>query len=386
MRNISDRLYILPVLALLLMTGGCAQVEYDPDLGGFVRKEPAARIRRDAILLEKDAEAAAAGRLPGSVAALDWEEEKSSTFLASVSEVLEYSGQAGDYNWLSGVSGAAFRFQFNEGWCPGAADPTVGYGVSPYLFDALGFDYRFMVEEKKGGNRDAMRDAIAESLRKDYPVIAMELAYTAEWGLITGMQKKNKELLCRTFFNTGDTTTYMVADKFPWTILLIEEKRNPPAEKESVIRSIMVAHDMNSIEHVGDYMLGPAGIRAWIDRLDNEYFEEMTGRELELVMLVNARLFRRLRDDRLGSAEYLARIQPLLPKYARKLMELEDLYEGTSRILSRVEEHVPYPWQADGRSGWSRPDRKKQAEALELVLVNETRCAELLAMIARNIE
>jgi len=381
MQRLASLKYFLAA-ALLLLSWGCAHITYDPGRGGLLRSEPTTRIRQDALLLEKDVKAVQQGLPPGSVPALEWEEGESNTFLVSVSRVLEYRDLSDDYNWLSGISGAAFRFQFHEGWCPSALDATVGYGISPYLFDALGFSYLYMVEDKKGANRDAMRDAMAETLQNDYPVIAIELAGTTEWGLVTGMQKKNRELLCRTFFDQGDPSVYRVAEKFPWTILLVEEESFPLPKQNSVTRSIAVAHHMNSLEHAGEYLLGTTGIRAWIDKLENENFNAKNRTELEVVMLTNGRLFRSLRDDRLHAAEYLNRILPLLPEQERKVRELEDLFASTSRILSRSEIHVPYPWELSSLSNWSPASRGKQVEALELVLVNETRCAELLAQIA----
>lgn len=70
---------------------------------------------------------------------LEWGKNTDNSFVRSVQLSLNALGENYTYEFLMGISGAAFRLHFNPDWCPSSADSTTGFDVSKVLFKSLAY-------------------------------------------------------------------------------------------------------------------------------------------------------------------------------------------------------------------------------------------------------
>jgi len=57
---------------------------------------------------------------------LEWEKSTDNSFIRSSQLALNALGEDYTYEFLMGISGAAFRLHFHPDWCPNSADSTTG--------------------------------------------------------------------------------------------------------------------------------------------------------------------------------------------------------------------------------------------------------------------
>jgi hypothetical protein len=70
---------------------------------------------------------------------LEWGKNTDNSFIRSAQLAFNALGEKYSYEFLMGISGAAFRLHFHPDWCPSAADSTTGFDVSKVLFKSLGY-------------------------------------------------------------------------------------------------------------------------------------------------------------------------------------------------------------------------------------------------------
>ena len=71
---------------------------------------------------------------------LEWGKNNDISFIKSSQLALNSIGENYSYDFLMGISGAAFRFHFHPDWCPSAGDVTTGFDVPQILFNSLGYE------------------------------------------------------------------------------------------------------------------------------------------------------------------------------------------------------------------------------------------------------
>jgi hypothetical protein len=104
-----------------------------------------------------------------------------SPFPGSLFSYLSYTGDPQDYDYLMGVSGAAFRRFWNR---DDGGNVDLSYlGDEPYrrVFDALGYQWR-----KVPAQKEAMVQAIKTSLALGRPAISFGIVGPPEAGLVVG--------------------------------------------------------------------------------------------------------------------------------------------------------------------------------------------------------
>ncbi len=65
---------------------------------------------------------------------LNWGRNNETSFIKSVQLALNALGENYSYNFLMGISGAAFRLHLHHEWCASSGDVTTGFDVSKVLF------------------------------------------------------------------------------------------------------------------------------------------------------------------------------------------------------------------------------------------------------------
>jgi len=130
-----------------------------------------------------------------------WDEGQSSSFMAVLTAAMHAIGEDVSFDYLMGVSGAAFRLQIAQPtWCPSAPSAGVGFNCIDPAMKALGRTLVWL--SAKEDDTEAIkkrREGIVQSINKGHPVL---FGYE-ECGIIVGYQEGGKKFLYRPY---GDNT------------------------------------------------------------------------------------------------------------------------------------------------------------------------------------
>ena len=323
------------------------------------------------------------------IAPLSWQTGEMCSWVASVRRVLAHLGEQYDYKYLMGISGCAFRIQFFQSWCPSSPDPTCGFRCDQMLFSALGRDYNYYLLAGKGHeepdtlSRDQLAEKIVKSIDAGIPVVAIDIVKVPEWGIITGYQNHKKDFFCRSYFD--HTEGYNIAEKFPWSILIIGKKGEALSGEEAVRRSIAIAEKMYRTERVGMYFCGPRAIREWILALkDQESFETLAPQDFQMRCLANSWIYQRFYSDRFTASDFLNDYAGAFGGMRPVVLQLAKLYHDEAAKLLQNESLVPSPYGPQPQPQWTPQLREDEAQVLEAVLEMELKAQELIEQIMQG--
>ena len=324
---------------------------------------------------------------------LAWGTGMENSFLAAVYRIDEKFGRKTSYRDLVGLSGYGFRVLFFDGWCPSSPDVTCGRDLGAELLGKLGYsceDYYLLTPETEGKLRgeakseDELRDIIRSSIDRGYPVLAIDLIGVPEWGLITGYQKGGKELFCRTYFDR--TEGYDIAQKTPWVIYVIGERKEPKLANE-YRNSLLLARELYETEKYDIYFSGLKALDAWIAALKNEEdFDGMGPSRLEMVHLANWWIYYSLSIARADAVQYLTENRERFGANTDLVDELIRLYGNEVEILQNGRESVPSPHAGNRPSNWTGEERARQTAVLEKLRGIEGKVGALLGKMANQPE
>lgn len=321
------------------------------------------------------------------VGKLGWETGMSNSFIGGLVVTADYLGLEKDYAYLMGVSGSAFRIHFHKDWCPSSPDPTVGFDAGTEATKALGFDSegRFLPETAREGGmaKEATLIAIKESIDEGRPVIAIDLIEIPEWGVIAGYQRGGSELICRTYFDKQQG--YSIAEKFPWAIITLKERKSPPSDRENYINGLNIALKVATTDSFGEYYSGTEALRKWIQRLKMDNFADMDSERFETSCLANAWIYTRLADDRTQASVFLDNLTGSFPEISKALTALSDIYTEQVDILKGAAQNAPFPFALAPGETWTGDMRAEEVKALENVLDRELKAVEILKEINTKI-
>ncbi len=81
-------------------------------------------------------------RVIEGVGRLQWGKGQENTFMGALAAVMQSIGEDVSYDYLMGVSGAAFRLQIHQpDWCPSAPDAGCGFNCAGAATEALGYKF-----------------------------------------------------------------------------------------------------------------------------------------------------------------------------------------------------------------------------------------------------
>lgn len=329
---------------------------------------PNHEIAKDAVLIE-------------GIEKLEWGSGRDNSFLACVFLLEQKFGSAISYQNLIGISGYGFRLQFFDRFCASSPDATVGFDAGSFLLSQLGYRFRYyhsetLKSEELSGeyySEAEMRRVIIESIDRGFPVIAIDLIETPEWGLITGYQKKGNEFFCRTYFDK--TAGYEIAQKFPWSILVLEEKIEP--DIASLFKeSLELAEVLYATPKYDNYFSGLRAVEEWIKALrDEQYFIKNFYRLAE-ISHANWWIFVSLQMARAVSSSYLSENIEMFQSDPKLLNQLIEIYQQEAALLIDNFEILP-----DQNETWTAEMRAKQIIVLEDFLKLEEKAYEILKSI-----
>ncbi|MBN1820028.1 MAG: hypothetical protein JW833_04910 [Prolixibacteraceae bacterium] len=299
-----------------------------------------------------------------NIPCLEWGKGTDNSFVRSTQLALNALGENYSYNFLMGISGAAFRLHFNSVWCPSSADSTTGYDVSGDLFRAVGHQAElFKINDGSFKDIKMLFGRIKEFIDRGIPLVAINLKGCTEWGIVTGYLKNKPGILCRTYFDESEE--YSLAERAPWLTFFITEKKALMNDNHTFRKSLEIAVKHATTEKFEEYYSGFKAFGFWIDQLKkaiaaNEKFKES---------FINRIIFNCLYDSRRAAAGYLESLN----NYLKSPVELISNYKNEVELMDSVIKEI------NNESVNHQPDiLNKQTIILEKILGLEKRSIELI--------
>lgn len=316
---------------------------------------------------------------------LQWGIGQENTFIGALTAAMRAIGEDVNYDYLMGVSGAAFRVQiYRLDWCPSAPDATCGFDCSGPAMEALGYKPIWMwASADKPDEMKKVREAVVESIDKGKPAVAIDLVNVPDWGVIIGYADGGKDFLCKSYYDKAARPA--LALKWPWAIMLIGEKGVAPDRKQSLIKSLEIAEMLAVTENFDKYASGFNAYETWAKGLlDDSRFKKLTKEDLSSVTHTNAWCYVSLIDARSAAAKYLRAISSEFSSDgAKHISKAADIYEQITNKLSDGLKYVPFTWELKEDKRWTAEMRHSEAALLKDALTLEkTAITELKAALA----
>lgn len=199
---------------------------------------------------------------------------------------MKYLGQTVDYDYLMGVSGAAFLFYVNRDqpvvaeWCEAMRERWLHI-----ISDALGLELRLVDMDKTAFDSDPEEhfhtqfgNEVIGSLEARRPCLAYSCFEGGKWDIITGFS--DGRLLCRSIHNPVSTSglidhiqPYEYNTLWPSKIILIGEKKRITPRVDLIRRSLEVGLKIGRGLTNGQgqkTLTGPCALSRWADLLCEE--------------------------------------------------------------------------------------------------------------------
>jgi hypothetical protein len=247
-----------------------------------------------------------------------------SPFPGSLFSLLEYLKDPCDYDYIMGVSGAAFRRTWNRD--DGGNVDFSYFGKEPFkaILDALGYEYR-MVPPK---DRAVLLRALKGSLARGRPVLAFGIVGPPECGIVAGYDKDGDVLIGYSYFqDMKQPGYYEQADWFTkasWhgvTGFIVLEGRKPkPAPRAVLLSSLERAIRFARMKTLGkDHSAGLAAYDDWAKGLeiDADYPKD-DAKVLDRRVMVHGDQCVML-EERRDAAKFLRRMAQVAPEVAEEL-------------------------------------------------------------------
>jgi len=307
---------------------------------------------------------------------LKWGENSDNSFIRSAQLSLNALGEDYSYEFLMGISGAAFRLHFNPDWCPSSADSTTGFDVSKVLFKSLGYKSELhSIDDNNFDDIKSLYQKIIAQINLGIPIIAINLKVCPEWGIISGYLKDKPGILCRTYFDK--TEEYSLAEHAPWLSFFIGEKEKAINDNELFINSLKIAVELAKTDKFEEYKSGYSAFKKWIEELkkQSEAIKTFVFKEYE----INLTIFNSLLDSRKAAVSYLT----LMNDKMKKGDLIIDNFKKEVELLTEIQKNVLPPFNAKGNS-WTADIINKQIDILTSALSIEKETIKLIQQEVKN--
>jgi hypothetical protein len=301
---------------------------------------------------------------------LEWGKNTDISFVKSAQLAFNAIGEKFSYEYLMGISGAAFRFHFNTDWCPSAGDATTGFDVSNVLFKSLGHECElYKIDDNSFNDIRALYQKIITQINLGIPIIAINLKVCPEWGIITGYLKNQPGILCRTYFDESDE--YSLAEHAPWLSFFIGEKGRPLDEDKLFKNSLKIAVLLAKTEKFGDYLSGFHAFEYWIEEL-KKHLASKKSKPFEQHE-VNLTLFYHLLDARQAAVRYLASMNDKM----KKGNLIVDNYNKEIELLKNTGKNILPSFESKPKD-WTKDIINNQVDVLKKALEIEKETIDLI--------
>jgi len=306
-------------------------------------------------------------------------------FPGALDAYLKYVGDPQDYDYLMGITGAAFRRLWNRDDGGNIDLSHLGDGPFRRVFDILGYEWRQVPAEKQ-----AMIQAIKTSLAQGRPAISFGIIGPPEAGLVTGYAEDGAVLYGWSYFQDQRERYYEQRDWFETmsinkdrskSLILVGDRLPArPAAREVLVTSLEWALDLARTAHranLPEHLCGLAAYDAWADALevDADYPANNGGTMGARIMIHGDQYV--MIEERHEAARFLRRMKTVAPRAAA------DHLEAAAALYNQVGDSVTllWPWPIDPGAGAMqaladartrralarhvRAARDKEAEAVE---------------------
>ncbi len=263
-------------------------------------------------------------------------------FPGSLVACLEYLGDPCDYDYVMGVTGAAFRrfWQRDDG---GNVD-LMYLAPEPHrrAFWALGYGCRTVPCEK-----GQMVQAIKESVTKGIPVLSFGIIGPPECGIVAGYDQGGETLFGYSYFQDPSIPGYYEQPGWfekmhrgaPFGLIAIGEKRPRPAQRQVLASSLEWAIDLARMPvrpRRWDHASGLAAYEAWAAgmEVDADYPKD-NAQVLGTRVMVHGDQTVML-DERRSAAGYLRGMAGIAPEAAAHLESAAALYDQAAEQGAKV--------------------------------------------------
>ncbi len=315
---------------------------------------------------------------------------------AAMAFALQAQGQDVTYEYLMGVSGAAFRLQVHIPWgCGSSPHSFCGFNCVEKLTEAQGIafeDFDFYGKEPGEQPAAAMRQALMKSIDAGAPA----LYSSEESSLIVGYKDDGATFILRRY--ADGKPGYKQVKKLPWTVNVLHRKRKPMAKREAAEQAIRLARELMAMETVGTtkegnpaYAAGFNAYKAWLQMLANEQGIAKIVKDdpdlLRGVALGNGHTYNCLVDARRAAAVYLKDVAGAFDQPVRgHLLKAAEHYAALADRLCPGRVNAPYHWQCDDGRSWTREQREAQIELLKFACVQDEKAIEELEKAAKGLK
>jgi hypothetical protein len=314
-------------------------------------------------------------------------------FPGAVESLLGFIKEPVSYEYLMGVTGAAFRRVWDRD--DGGNVDLMYFHPEPHrrLFEALGFGYRVVPRT----DRDSMITAVKASIAAGMPVIAFGIIGPPEAGLVTGYDQGGDILLGHSYFDFTPRPSGGYYEQSDWHkqmdsgsigMIVLGERRPRPEPRKVLITSLEWAIDLAlrpQRREIPDHTCGLAAYEGWAMGLevDADYprnnGEVLRTRAMvygdQAVMLgerVHAAAFLRDMVDIVSDASHTSQV-------VDELHAAADLYDEVGKTSGM------WPWKAKDPHGEVVQQglsddafRRSAAKRVRTAAKNETRAVEHL--------
>jgi hypothetical protein len=289
------------------------------------------------------------------------------TVFKSTAIALQAMGEDVSYEFLMGISGAAFRVQLHEEWCPNSPHPDCGFDCTAVAMETTRLGViSYSCKKKDNKQPEQIIESIVEHINNGQPV----LMGSEETGLVVGYvnDEAGKKLLIREpYSNKGDKPE--VLKGWPWAFAVITKgprKMDKGDSVDSLKRAIELAHT----QKVGKYVCGFAAYERWIsDLLNDSKMKKLKGHNEPEISNANAHIYYCLIDARECAAKYIGMIEDQLSEQALPyLRQASKYYENLAEQLNTGWKNILWAWQFEKGNKWTPEMRKGQATLLEKAL------------------
>jgi hypothetical protein len=316
-----------------------------------------------------------------------------SPFPGTLHAYLQYTGDPQPYDYLMGVTGAAFRRLWNRD--DGGNVGILHYENEPFrqVFGALGYAWHTVPSD---ADKKTMLAAIRESLARGRPVISFGVVGPPEPGPVVGYDDDGEVLYGWSYFQDQRDHYYEQRNWFETmdksggvALLIVGDRREAtrPSEREVLVAALHWALDLEQTArrpNLPEHLSGLAAYDGWADGLevDADYpaddgqtmFWRVTIHGDQCVML----------EERHEAARFLRRMKGVAPpRAAADMEEAAALYDQVGDLGAPL-----WPWPIDPTAGAMQAltDPRTRRELAAHVRTARDREAEAVAYLERALE
>ncbi len=285
-------------------------------------------------------------------------------FPGSLYACLQYLDDPQDYDYLMGVTGAAFRRFWNH---DDGGNVDLSYlGDEPFrrVFEALGYDWHAVPADK-----EAMLAAVRESIGRGVPAISFGIIGPPEAGIVTGYDPDTGALCGWSYFQEKRDQYYEKSDWFEsmqkgagrGLIVIGARRPSRPAERDVLVTSLEWAVDLErtaSRPSRPEHICGLAAYDGWANGLEVDAdYPANDPQVLGTRVMVHGDQTVML-EERHSTARYLRQMSRASPGVAEHLNAAAALYDQVADRVSNV-----WLWGAsmgqDAQQGLADPQNRR---------------------------